>query len=277
MATLSDITNLYQDVLLRCPGVPLDAALIALKKAVRDFAIQTTVWRENIDIVTVEGQQAYALPVSVTGTRVHRVINVTSLCDVYGFTDLVIGATTTQVSSAARPFTDDDVGDVLNVTGGTGFTVGTYTIQSMASGIATLNASVGTTASSSGEGTMVDIDSESEPFPDTAYWNDITADRLYFKNSYIPGKAGTTIRVVVAIRPEWWPDSSVFPTWILDRWGDGIAAGASLELFPLPSFNKNVNALLLDRTQRAWNEVLIDAKLEIEREGTARSSGITPT
>src|SRR5204862_226565 len=38
------------------------------------------------------------------------------------YTDLVIGGTTTQLTSAANPFTSAHVGNTINVTGGTGFT-----------------------------------------------------------------------------------------------------------------------------------------------------------
>ena len=39
------------------------------------------------------------------------------------YTDLVIGSTNTQLTSAANPFTAAHVGNIINVTGGTGFTV----------------------------------------------------------------------------------------------------------------------------------------------------------
>lgn len=67
------------------------------------------------------------------------------------YTDLVIdGSLNTKVTSAARPFTSADVGKVLNVTAGTGFTTGIYTIASVAASAATLDRAVGTTSSTGG-------------------------------------------------------------------------------------------------------------------------------
>lgn len=57
-------------------------------------------------------------------------------------TDLVVDATTnTKVTSATHNFGADDVGNVIQITAGTDFTVGFYEIVSCASNAATLNAS----------------------------------------------------------------------------------------------------------------------------------------
>src|SRR3990172_522671 len=60
------------------------------------------------------------------------------------YTDLVIGGTTTELTSAAFPFSAAEVGNILNVTGGTGFTTGWYQVVSVAAGVATKDWSVGT-------------------------------------------------------------------------------------------------------------------------------------
>jgi len=71
------------------------------------------------------------------------------------YTDLVIDATTnTDVTSAATPFTSAHVGNVINITGGTGFTVGRYEVISVAGVIATLSSAVGTTSSTGGAGKL---------------------------------------------------------------------------------------------------------------------------
>ena len=70
------------------------------------------------------------------------------------YTDLVIQATATNVSSAIRPFVAADVGNTLNVTGGTGFTVARYSVRSVAGGIATLDIACGTAASTGGAGKL---------------------------------------------------------------------------------------------------------------------------
>lgn len=70
------------------------------------------------------------------------------------FTDLVIGATTTQLTSAANPFTSAYVGNCIYISGGTGFTVGWYEILSVSGSTATMDRSVGTAASTGGTGNL---------------------------------------------------------------------------------------------------------------------------
>lgn len=66
-------------------------------------------------------------------------------------TDLVIdGTLNTKVTSATHNFTSIDVGLVLSVSAGTGFTVGSYTISSVAANAATLSSAVGTVSSTGG-------------------------------------------------------------------------------------------------------------------------------
>jgi hypothetical protein len=69
----------------------------------------------------------------------------------YDFTDLAIDATlNTKVTSASHNFVSTDVGRVLRVDSGTGFTAGTYRIVSVASNAAVLDRAVGTTSSTGG-------------------------------------------------------------------------------------------------------------------------------
>lgn len=71
------------------------------------------------------------------------------------YTDLVIdGALDTKVTSALNPFTANHVGNIINVTGGTGFTTGRYEVVSVASSAATLDRAVGTTSSTGGTGNL---------------------------------------------------------------------------------------------------------------------------
>lgn len=71
------------------------------------------------------------------------------------YTDLVIDASTaTNVTSAAHPFNETQVGEIIIISGGTGFTTGTYVVASVDwAHIATLNAAVGTLGSTGGTGT----------------------------------------------------------------------------------------------------------------------------
>jgi|GEM_PF-1404774 len=74
-----------------------------------------------------------------------------SFQDTISYTDLVIDATTnTKCTSAAHPFSSLDVGRSLQVTGGTGFTVQTVTVNSVSGNVATCSASLGTLGSTGG-------------------------------------------------------------------------------------------------------------------------------
>lgn len=70
------------------------------------------------------------------------------------YTDLVIGATTTQLTSVLNPFTSAHVGNNIAITGGTGFTQQIFNVRSVAAGIATMDRSVGTAASVAGTGNL---------------------------------------------------------------------------------------------------------------------------
>lgn len=72
------------------------------------------------------------------------------------YTDLVIDASTaTDITSAADPFASDDIGNIINITGGTGFTTGRYEVKSIQAGnAARLDRNVGTLGSTGGTGNL---------------------------------------------------------------------------------------------------------------------------
>lgn len=71
------------------------------------------------------------------------------------YTDLVIdGAVGNKLTSAATPFTSAHVGNIINITSGTGFTAGRYEILSVATAIATMDRIVGTIDSTGGVGNL---------------------------------------------------------------------------------------------------------------------------
>ncbi len=73
----------------------------------------------------------------------------------FPYNDLAIDpVTATNVSSAAIPFTSTHVGNILNITGGTGFTTGRYEVISVANNIATLDRAAGTIGSTGGAGRL---------------------------------------------------------------------------------------------------------------------------
>lgn len=71
------------------------------------------------------------------------------------FTDLVIdGTTNTKITSVANPFTSAHVGNIINITSGTNFTVQRVQILSVSGVIATCDKAVGTTSSTGGHGNL---------------------------------------------------------------------------------------------------------------------------
>ncbi len=74
----------------------------------------------------------------------------------YTYSDLAIGPARDELTSAALPFSAADVYKVINITGGTGFTPGSYTILSVAGDVATMSSAVGVVGSTGGSGTSGD-------------------------------------------------------------------------------------------------------------------------
>ena len=97
------------------------------------------------------------------------------------FTDLVIDATTnTKLTSAAHPFGATDVGNVINITSGTGFTTGRYQVVSVTSNVATMDRAVGTVGSTGGNGKL----GGSLATPQTAFTAaSVTGQTVHIKNT----------------------------------------------------------------------------------------------
>lgn len=70
------------------------------------------------------------------------------------FSDLVIGATTTQFTSAGNPVGKNFVGNIISITSGTGFTVQRVAVVSTSGTTATCDKTLGTAASTGGNGRM---------------------------------------------------------------------------------------------------------------------------
>lgn len=70
------------------------------------------------------------------------------------YTDMVIGGTTTQFTSAGNPVGKNIIGNIINVTSGTGFTVQRVVVVSTAGTTATCDKSLGAAASTGGNGKL---------------------------------------------------------------------------------------------------------------------------
>ena len=62
---------------------------------------------------------------------------------VLAYTDISVQSTTTQITSSLHPFSSTSVGNVINITGGSGCTTGWHEITSVTTGTATLDSSAG--------------------------------------------------------------------------------------------------------------------------------------
>lgn len=83
----------------------------------------------------------------------------TASASLHTYDDLVIDvADNTVVTSEGRPFVAADVGRLLKITAGTGFTADSYYIESVTDGAATLSAACGAEESSAGAGDIYDAD-----------------------------------------------------------------------------------------------------------------------
>jgi hypothetical protein len=114
------------------------------------------------------------------------------------YADLVIGGTTTQLTSAGNPFTSAHVGNVLNVTGGTGFTTGRYQVVSVASNVATMDRSVGTAASTGGAGKLGGALATPSPAFGATYANTTTQFKVHVKAGTYTATASYTTMLSTA-------------------------------------------------------------------------------
>lgn len=100
------------------------------------------------------GASAWGTPGSSLGTGIEQL-------GMYTLTDLALGGQPNIISSASHPFVQQDVGQILSITGGTGFTPGTYTVTRLLpgaggqyTGSAILNTAAGTAGATGGSGTL---------------------------------------------------------------------------------------------------------------------------
>lgn len=70
-----------------------------------------------------------------------------TLTSAVAYTDIVVGGTTTQITSVLHPFSSTSPGNFINITSGAGCTTGWFEIVSVSGSTATLNSSAGTGAS----------------------------------------------------------------------------------------------------------------------------------
>lgn len=107
---------------------------------------------------------------------------------VFAYTDLVLSTNGTKVSSVARPFVSGDVGGLVQIVSGLGWTPGTYPVSAVASGVATLGTilagtSAGTDASTGGTGNLIQPASTIQWNHTTRTFTDNTPDSSLLSNT----------------------------------------------------------------------------------------------
>lgn len=153
-----------------------------------------------VDVVATPASTGAATSLTVALTVTSGLANTVVVCDVFvpaapvatSHSDLVVDAVTnTIVTSASYTFVSGDVGRTLNVTSGTGWTVGAYTINSVASGAATLSSSPAATGTTGGVYNMAAVTSVSG-----ATWNGSSMTSIF--SSFNAGNNNIAQKFVIA-------------------------------------------------------------------------------
>jgi hypothetical protein len=120
---------------------------------------------------------------------------------VFTYTDLQILGTNTQIQSALQPFSAAKVGNIINISGGVGFTVGRYQVLSVSGVTATLDRAVGTALSVNGTGKLGGAFATIQAAMDAAWITAATrvADcRVYVKKGAYTGTVALTVAGAVS-------------------------------------------------------------------------------
>lgn len=154
-------------------------------------------------------------------------------------TDLVVdGSLNTKVTSATHNFVAADVGCRLQITAGTGWTTGFYTVNSVAANAATLNASPAAVSTTGGSWTEVGIDRGNQLAAQVAIGGgtvttSITTNVISFTGgTYAPTNAdvGNQVQMIsgtnVTANSFFWIVSTTATTWTMDA--NVVSAGTTV-------------------------------------------------
>lgn len=164
------------------------------------------------------------------------------------FTDLLIGGTTTQVTSTLNPLGVNHIGNNIRINSGTNCTTGWYNIASVSGSTATLDASAGTATSVCGAklGGAMSLNStlDDDLFEKATATNGTGANRFFFKQgTYAFGEAvtlsvsgGTQAPIVlegyVSLRGDQ-PMAATRPVWGSVAGTLGLSLGSAWDIYSL--------------------------------------------
>ncbi len=107
------------------------------------------------------------------------------------YTDIVIDAVDpTKITSAANPFGSSAIGNIINVTGGAGFTTGRYEVTAVVGNVATLDRAIGTISSTGGTGYL---GGALDSITNTWLNNDLRADGANINRTYVKNTGTMTV------------------------------------------------------------------------------------
>ncbi len=104
------------------------------------------------------------------------------------------------------------------------------------------------------------------------YRLDMENQQLVYEQDYVPAVADYTYRVTCILIPIW--RTNDLPTWILKRWGKGIAAGAVKEILTIPPFSEKAQSGFFDLMNNEYRRTCNEAYVEARTKGTRRSCSI---
>ncbi len=119
------------------------------------------------------------------------------------------------------------------------------------------------------EKVLYDDNDEADPEHEATYYLNLDDSTLTFETDYIPTTDDLDFTVTVVLVPEW--RAETFQTWILERWGEQIAAGAAAAILKMKAYRDP--DLAVER-ERFFLGGISEAKLEKDRKGVGRILGI---
>jgi hypothetical protein len=76
MSAITSVVQLYPNILPEVPGCPTPLLLQIIQEVIRDFCVQSDLWRETKTYSLVADQVTYTLGMTATGAEIQRVVEV---------------------------------------------------------------------------------------------------------------------------------------------------------------------------------------------------------
>ena len=282
MSEFTTTANLVPGIRQFALGAPDNLIYDALRRSLVRFFEKTKVLTEDIDIVTVVDQAGYTLTPATAGFVPHEISEVWTLndddekCsqvdnDTYYF-DMNTGKLVWEQGYVpATADLDYRVTVVLRMERVPESDPAIPSTETLTVTTVADNAECPLTPTS-GSNEIYRINSVTG-YAATEYYLDREAQSLMFETASIPAVSGTSLSVVVALKPMAVPN--VCPAWIISRWGEKIASGALSEILMLPGRPWTNPELAVSRAME-FNDSLREAIRTGADKGVRRPIGLRP-